>query len=382
VARQTKDRESLVNEALAAYAAANEPRNDLALMSIVGTIGESDPSLRSAVLDRIAADSRLVEALPAASLWPPVETRDAERLLRAYADGKLTGPPRANLVMGRPFANVDDRLVRALAETFLDRGWYSSVVGLLTFGVDQSERFDDLFARVIVESGFIRTKMEDLHEWSLFEVIRRIVNGGNTAFAVAIAGQMMDLSLADASYGTRQRVAELWPCLFGHEAVWFDLTERYATLDRRGRLKLLVGTQYMPQGTAQHRLAIEAVSIEDLLAFASFYENEVPRFLAQYAKMVATNEDGSLRITTLMSALLKRFGERDDVLASLAANLHSFASVGPLAAYYSVRLALVDDIPTFGKSKIGAWKEQLREGLDQQRQRAQSHDEEMHGGIF
>jgi hypothetical protein len=38
--------------------------------------------------------------------------------------------------------------------------------------------------------------------------------------------------------------------------------------------------------------------------------------------------------------------------------------------------------PTFGKAKIGAWKEHLRADLEEERRQAQTHDEEFESGIF
>jgi len=382
VARHVEDRLSLAEEALDAYANAAAPRNELALMSIVGTIGESDPTLRSSILDRIATDPKLIEALPAVSMWPRVEAQDAERLINAYASGKLTLPPQRQFFMGSAYALVPDELLRRLARTFLDRGWYPTVVSLLLFGPDRSDRFDDVFAETVLKSDFIREPMDEMYDWSLMEAIRRIVNAGDADFAAAVAQQMIDLSLSGSSFGAKHRVAALWPALLGHEAVWAQLQRRYEKLGRHGRWKLLIGTQYMPEGTAEHRLALEVVSLDELLAFADQYPDDVPAFLAQNATMVETDVEGRLIVTPLMSALLERFGERDDVLRSLSATMHSFLSVGPRAVYYAMRIALLDDIPTFGKAKIGAWKEHLRVDLEEERRQAQARDEEVESGIF
>ncbi|HEY0382736.1 MAG TPA: DNA-binding protein [Candidatus Elarobacter sp.] len=382
IARHIEDRVSLAEEALDAYSKAAEPRSELALMSIVGTLGESDSNLRSTILDRIAADPKLIEALPAVSMWPRVEPQDVKRLISAYSSGKLALPPQRQFFMSSAYALVPDNLLRRLARTFLDRGWYSTVVALLLFGPERSDRFDDIFAETVLKSDFIHQRMEDLYEWSLMEAIRRIVDAGDTAFGLAVARQMMDLSLSGASFGAKRRVAGLWPALLCHDEVWTELVRRYEMLARHGRWKLLIGTQYMPEGTAEHKLALEVVPLDDLMAFASKYPAEVPSFLAQNATMVETDSEDRLTVTPLMATLLERFGDDENVLRSLTAMMHSFLSVGPRAIYYAKRIALLDDIPTFQNAKIGAWKEYLRADLEKERQEAQAHDDEFESGIF
>ncbi len=390
VAKMSTDLEGLAQDALAAFAEAREPRNDLALMSVVGTIGERRPELRQAILGQVALDERLLPALPALTVWPAPSTADAERLVTAYADNRLTSPPRHNILYGKAFANVGEPAVRALADLFTDRGWYASAIQLLTFGVENSETFDDGFAKIILASNFIVTPMEDIHEWSLLEVAKRLVKAGNDEFTIAIAKQMIDLSLSNAGFGARRRVADLWPGLIVRDDVWRKLRHRYGDLDRRRRLKLLLGLQYLPAGSVEHRSALEEVPVQQLLQFAAEFVDEVPWFLTENCEMFAREGgavpeplgESGLEPTPLMIELLQRFGDRDDVLRGLTSSLHSFMSVGHRAIYYERRARVVDEIPTFGSVKIAAWKEELRADLDHARRRAQAHDEEFDGGIF
>lgn len=382
VAKHMNNRKGVVDAVLAAYAAAPEPRNDLALMSVVGTIGEADPDYRYSVLVRVLEDDQLVQALPAAIIWPRADSRDINLLLRAYDEGRLAAPPRPNLFMGRAYAHVDHEQVRALAVLFLDRGWYSSIVALLTFGVSAQQGFDDIFRAVILKSSFIATPMEDIHEWSLLEITKRLLKV-NATFAVDVAEQMMKLAFSDKSgFTERRRVADLWPVLLSHDAVWEGFRQKYASLDRADRWRLLIATQNDSLALAKHHLAVEGRSIDDLMVFARDHLDNVPTFLAQYALMVDSETDGTLRITPLMMALLENFGDRDDVLRALEANIHSFMSVGPRANYYAIRIALVGDIPTFGNPRIDIWKDEVRRQLEVERKRALLRDEEIGQGIY
>ncbi|HTW83344.1 MAG TPA: DNA-binding protein [Candidatus Sulfotelmatobacter sp.] len=381
-AKHTGDREQLVEDALAAYVDAPEPRNDLALMSIVGTLGEADPDYRWSVLVRISKDDHLVQALPAVIVWPRVESRDIELLLQAYKERRLTAPPRRNLFMGNAYAHVDREQLRALAAVFLDHGWYSSVVNLLMFGVSDREGLDDVFEAVIVQSGFLKKPLDDVHEWSLLEVAKRLIKS-NVRFATDVGEQLMTEALSDkGGFAERRRVADLWPMLLAHDTVWDRFKRRYASLDRADRWRLLIATQHDSFSLADDRLAVEGRSIDDLIAFGHDYVDDVPAFLAQYGLMIQSSPDEPLRITPLMMALLENFGERDDVLRSLEANIHSFASVGPGADYYAMRMALVDGMPTFGSPRIEIWKDELRSHLDAERKRASLRDNEIEQGIF
>jgi hypothetical protein len=284
--------------------------------------------------------------------------------------------------MGRSFANVDDAVIRNLVEIFISKGWYASAVCILTFGVEEDKRFEDIFAKIILDSNFISTPMEDIHEWSLFEVCRRIIKYGNIEFSVVVANKIMDIALSNAGFIAQRRVSDLWPDLLAHDEVWSEICERYRNLEVRRRWKLLINFQYLPHGGVGHQLALEVVSIDKLIAFASEHVESVPKFLAQYGKMVEIKEDRKLGISKLMPILLENFGERDDVLRCITANLHSFLSVGSRASYYEERAKIVDDIPTFGITKIAAWKEDLRIGFTAERRKSEVHDEEFNEGIW
>lgn len=381
VAKLSLDKDAVVSAVLDAYRAASEPRNDLALMAVLGSVGESDPARRSAILRQMFDDKKLVQALPAAVVWPRAAPEDIDLLTQAYTEERISEQPRANLFMGRAYENVDEERIRALAEVFLSKGWRSSVIAMLTFGILDKGQYDDIFKRVILDSKFVSEEMDDIHEWSLFEITKRLVTD-DCGFALAIAEQMFDLALSDdGDFGARRRVADLWPLLLAHDSVWKAFKERYSSLEYDGRWRLLIATQHDSLALAEDRLAVERRSTEDLIAFAN--ENEdVPRLLAQYALMVDGENDGALRITPLMMALLENFGERDDVLRSIEANIHSFLSVGPRAAYYAMRVDLVNQIPSFGRARIEVWKQELRANLEAELRRASLRDEEMDKGIF
>lgn len=352
-------------------------------MSVVGTIGESDPDYRRLILLRILEDDRPVQALPAAINWPRVESSDVDLLLRAFYQNRLNAPPRTNLFMGSPYANVDHERLRTLANYLLQRKWFASTVELLAFGIRDRSGFDDIFANVVLQSKFIFKSMDNVHEWTLFEIIKRI-SRENEAFALDILEQMMSLALSDESdFGVRRRVADLWPELLVHNAVWMRFKEHYASLDRRSRWRLLIATQHDMPGISQDRLAIERRSIDELIAFARDHVGDLPFLLAQNALMIDSNhDDGVLRVTPLMIALLEHFGDQDDVLRALDANMHSFLSTGPRAKYYATRTALVEEIPSFGRRKINMWKEELRAEFDSERERAQLRGEEVEKGNF
>lgn len=391
VAQTVHDLERLVTSAISAYVAAPEPRNDLPLVGIMLELASKDPSLRAKTLARIASDPRLFDALPAVATMPAADDLST-RLLIEYVRNARTNQPRTNLFYGRTFATVDETLVRELVMELLSRGWYESATQLLFFGVQESERFDDLIMRLILESQCISRKLQDVHEWSVFEAIRRLIRAGNHDFTLAIAQQLIDLALSgDASFSDRHRVSDLWADLLEHSAVFTRLQDRYDSLDRRDRWKLLIATQYMPEGTVEHRLALEVLPLDSLLAFAQRYPDDVPWFLAQYGELfwggvqplaAARLPESPMCVTPLLRGLLDEFGGRDDVLQNIDANLHSFMTVGSRAPYYAKRIELVDQIPDFGRPRLLAWKQQLRDDLERQEQRAKREDEEFQKGIF
>jgi hypothetical protein len=381
VAEDSPDVEPLIDQALRAYEGALSPRSDLPLVGIsVALINRGKSNDRTRLLDKIAANQRLIDALPAVAAIPVADNAGA-RLLVNYVRNRKAKQPRPNLFIGQSFAQVDEELVRDLAVAFGARSWYASAFELLLFAGHSSKAIDDVIARLIVSSKFISTaNLPDVHEWSVFEAIRRIIGSGNVLVALSIAEQMLELSLS-ASYAQRRRVADIWPELLMHSEVFERLKSRYAELDRRGRWNLLIGTKYVPQGSIEHQLALEALPIESLLDFACEYPDDVPWFLAENGTL-ADLKDDELRITPLMRLLLEHFGDREDVLRHIDANLHSFLSVGPREPYYEQRSLLVNQLPTFNQRRVAAWKEQLRASFDAERLRSRLSDEEMERGIY
>ena len=382
IARRTADRQQVVDDVFVAFANADEPRNDLALMSVLGTLSELDPSVRQPLLQRIFDDQRLIAALPAAVIWPRVDGESIDLLIRAFREGRIPEPPRANLFMGSAYAAVPTEKVRELADVFLARGWYHTVIALLTFGIQDRSGLDDVFQRVIIASKFIEKPMEDIHEWTLFEIAKRLARE-SAQFAVAITDALIGLAMSKkADFGARRRVSELWPEVLRHDAVWQDFVERYGSLGRRERWGLLIATQQSMTARGGERLAIEGRPRADLIAFAEAYPDDVPMLLAQYGTTTRADKDGRLRFTPLIVDLLEYFGDRDDVLRALDASLQSFLTVGPRAGYYAERIRMLDELPTSRHLKVQLWKETLQSQLDRERRQAQLDDDEMEQGIF
>ncbi len=83
-----------------------------------------------------------------------------------------------------------------------------------------------------------------------------------------------------------------------------------------------------------------------------------------------------------MLALLEYFGDREDVLNNVRAQMSSFMSVGPRAGYSQARLDAVDRIPTYGRATIAEWKDSLRADLAAEDKGARVRYDEHEGGIF
>jgi hypothetical protein len=303
------------------------------------------------------------------------------RFLLQYARNSASKQPRPHLFIGQSFAPVAEDIIRDLAIAFGDRGWYANAFELLLFAGHSSKAIDEIIANLVVDSNFVsNANLPDVHEWSVFQAVRRIAASGNASFVLSIADQLLQMSLS-ASYAQRRRVADLWPDLLIHREVLELLKRRYATLDRRGRWNLLIGTKYVPEGGIEHQLALEMLPFESLLEFAREYPDDVPWFLAENGTL-AELKDNELQITSLMRLLLEYFGHRDDVLRHIAANLHSFLSVGPREPYYQQRSLLVNQLPTFNQRRLAAWKEELRASFDVEGLRSKLSDEEIERGIW
>jgi Plasmid replication region DNA-binding N-term len=380
VAENTTDLADLADRALSIYSNASTPRSDAPLIGIFAVVADRDQRLREALLERIAHDESLLEALPALVAIPRATNAGTLLLTQVYESNPHAPRPRANIFIARLFANVSPTLVRGLKLSLLNNGWFGSAAELILFGTEKTAPLDDLTARLIIESKFISTELPDMHEWSMLRATSAILHSGNAQFAVAIAKQMIDLALSDATYSQTHRVSKLWADLLSYPEVLRLFEDTYRIAEPRQRWKLVIATQYNPEHQIGHRLALEHVQLNELVAFAGRYPDDLPLFLAQYGQMVDLKEQ-QINFTPLLISLLKAFGDREDVLRGLSANLHSFMTVGPRAGYYAERAALIDSIPPFSR-RVAAWKEQLRASFDAERDRAALEDAEFQKGIF
>jgi hypothetical protein len=381
VAEQTTNIATLLDEAITSYENAPNPRCDLPLLGIsVGLVNRGLENRRDDLLARLACTASLIDALPAVAAIP-FATEQSATLLIEYAKLTSTKPPRPNLFIGQCFGRLADATVCDVAIAFSNRGWYAAAFESLLFLGRTSEAIDNTLADIILTSDFITEgNLLDIHEWSVFETIRKLVRSGHERFALSIAERIMSMS-STASYAQRGRVADLWPDLLVHDTVFAELRKKYSALDRRERWHLLIGTKYVPEGQVEQVLALEALPLDLLMAFAGEFPDDVPWFLAENGAL-SEMVDGEFRFTALMIALLEHFGERADVLGGIEANLHSFLSVGPREPYFNQRAGLIKSLPTFNRVNLASWKENLRLSFEGEQQRAQLADAEFERGIF
>lgn len=380
-AEEAPDIAALVNDAVEAYKNAPDPRCDLPLLGIsVGLVNRGLQDTRADFLTRLSTDVSLIDALPTVAAVPFIDDHGA-RLLVQYAKTATAKAPRPNLFLGQSCGRLTDSTICDMTAVFRDRGWYAAAFEALLFSGRTSEAIDSALADIVIASNFIaKGGLPDIHEWSVFDAIHRIVRSGNEQFALLIAKDMMSIS-PTASYTQRARVSGLWPDLIVYPAVFSALRATYSALDRRQRWQLLIGTKYQPEGQVEHALALEALPLDLLMDFAREFPDDVPWFLAENGTLVGS-ADEELHATALVEALLENFGDRNDVLSHIEANLYSFLSVGPREPYFNQRSRLIESLPTFNLVKLASWKEDLRRSFEAERQRTQLTDAEFEHGIF
>jgi hypothetical protein len=390
IAKEHTEPEALAGLALEAYRAATKSRSDLTLLGIFSVLTEKEPELCQGLFDRIASDADLVELLPVISTVPYATDRDVERLVEAYRSGAIAAP-REMAFMGKRFSKASIEKVRDLVAILIERKYFTAVFELLTYGVEKSKPYSDLYGKAIVAADVINNELPQALDYSVLEKARKLIEGGDIVFASAIASALMDRALADHAIWERERGFDLWPSLlkYGGETIWTQFQQRFSGVAERERWRLLSGLQYRRQGSIGHRLALDEIGLERLINFAREYPDDVPAFLARDGNavdvepsIVPEGTEEKVRVSPLFVKLLEVFGDRDDVLGALGNGLNSFASVGPRAPYYARRLALIESIPTFDRPKLESWKRMLRADFEAERKRAGIHDQELAGGIF
>jgi len=389
IAQEAGDLESIATEALAAYRNAPAPRNDLTLLGLFSVLREKDPALHERLLNVVANDKKLIELLPVISTVPFASNSDIDRLVSSYQSPSMQAPRQLSF-MGQRFSHADPEKVRRLIEALIDRKYFVAVFELLVYGVKTAKPYSDLYARAVIAANILNEELPQAVDYSVMEEAKKLIASGNTVFSVAIVSQLIEYSLGQRPLWERERGAHLWPVILKHggEAVLTIFHQRFAGASERERARLLAGLLYFPHGGIGQRCALEELGLDNMMAFARQYPDDVPVFLARYGNTVGRDQfptpdlKDAVGITPLFEALLKEFGERDDVIAGLSAALRSFVSVGPRAPYYAHRLALIEEIPTFGQAKLESWKRTLRADLSAERKRAGLRDDELEGAIF
>lgn len=204
------------------------------------------------------------------------------------------------------------------------------------------------------------------------------------AFSLDLARHIVKQNANDVDYS--DRIHYVRPVLrtlftkFG-ENVWPVFAEviRDAGAVQKYYLSSLLGSD---DGFNEKSPSVLADLPDQVLKNWCFAEPEVaPEFLAG-ATDVLIETDGAVSMSPRARFLLDTFGDDENVLSALSANLGTFGWAGSLVPYYSRELAVLQPLTDHQKPEVRTWISKRIAYLNKVIERERQHDQEGEWGLY
>ena len=152
-----------------------------------------------------------------------------------------------------------------------------------------------------------------------------------------------------------------------------------------GFSKALLGSPYDDNKTKPG--PIFDVPMEDLISWGREQPDDGPRFLMSIAPLfeaadVSLEAADEKRWHPIVDALLREFGDRDDVLSALSRNMHTFGWWGSAVPYIEQYEEPLQSLLQHPQRRVREWARRELQHMQQWAKRERSSDEERELGIW
>ena len=368
-------------------AAPKKERNCDLLSGYVVGIAKDHPKTVEDLKIEAAQSEDLAPALPLICWRLGITAFDVGLVLEAFQAGILPPVSLMQWTTGGVLSKVPPPAVAPLFDAMLDHSTEAYVVamdlmGMYAHGV--AAHLDGLRPQV-------RKVAENISRWEFSLVgtmgahhFEKIMNwmlkkgrGDDDARAVAFA---LATAIADVCNRDDERIIEstLPMLLSGFPEIAWPLIGQAVISDEMQAFRFEHLMRGSPSPESKEDRPIMSLPQEALFAWCHAHPDRAPAFAAKVVPVLATDHDDAnkQRLHPLMVRLLDDFGDHENVLNAIDANINTFMWWGSMTNYYAVYREPLGALDRHPRSKVRRWAKTMLRELSQQIEAARSEDEE------
>ena len=122
-----------------------------------------------------------------------------------------------------------------------------------------------------------------------------------------------------------------------------------------------------------------------LFAWCHEYPDTAPAFVAGIVPVLTSQNPGDVvrAFHPVMKRILDEFGDRDDVLSSISANIGTYSWSGPRAGYYGLYEQPLNELETHPTKKVRVWVQEMIRDLNLEKKAAidEQDEQEAHWAV-
>ncbi len=364
----------------------NERNFDLLAGFIVG-IAEDHPDVVNRMKQRVTLSSELAPALPLFCWRLGITSSDIGLVISALEADLLPPWRLMQWALGGELAKVPIHGVVPLFDAMLDHSAEAYVAGMELMGMyvfGEIERLDNLRPQV-------RKVAENLSRWEPLlgrttlnhhfgKIMKWMLKKGrqdNDARATAFALSKAMVNVVD--WNNERVIEPVIPMLLSDfpEVTWPLIGQAIVSDRKRAwRFEHLLGDLSFNREKAP---AILYLPEDTLFAWCHAHPDSAPAFVATIVPVLTTYQADApeqVFLHPVMNRLLDEFGDREDILRSLALNIGNFCWTGSVTTYYSLYQAPLTTLCEHPRRQVRRWARSMLYRLDDAIKNARDEDQE------
>ncbi|MEZ5586355.1 MAG: hypothetical protein R3E46_04725 [Sedimenticolaceae bacterium] len=310
-------------------------------------------------------------------------------------EGKKIEPNAVRVLgYGRALESVDSeeagRFSIELSKHSIEAAWLAlDLLSMYCHGNDAKFReCAESFKTILVDLKFDRKLQHkgqlDSHHWKE-AALKLLTIDNQNEFSVELVKNLLanepdDLNYGDIHYAI-QPVMRVILEKYG-EDVWpsvVDAIEGSSPLQEY-RLTQLLGSDYHSD-RGKHKSVLSSLSDKVLAKWCEQNPQLAPKFVASATEVYESVEDG-LRLSDRARFLIDEYGDSEEVLSALSANMGTFGWVGSVVPHYQAEVMALEPLLKHKRPAVHIWAERRIRYLNERINQEKVFDEEHSLGIY
>jgi hypothetical protein len=383
--------ERFVTTALLFLASTSSSQANSALLgAFLSGLEGREPGLVQKTLDTAASDNALCKYLVDLTIFVTIAPRDITRVISALDARRIPPTAARPLAYGSVLRSVSVDSVAALLDALLARGneGVETALDIGFFYLHNNEQyFDNLRSRIkqiLLTPGLLMLggRRDGYH---FEQLTKRILKSDNVSdVAEHVAREIVAVCRERRfPYELDHLINSLLAALLEHQryAVWpiFETAINTANSHESFYLEHVLG-----RGIAQfenHTGPIFKLGDKFILEWCTRSPEKAPVFVGKIAPLLSSEHEGK-SWTTIVQTLFDEFGDREEVLGAISANMGTFGWTGSMVPYYEQFLSPLMSLTSHPRAQVRAFANQELQYFREAIRREAKREEERDLGIF